>query len=90
MGLAWKSLKLMWGARNAHTVSIETSKRSDFSGSQSVVGFQQSAKSFNTSDLSAVVNFVYRFDYSAKGLMNPFVMIILTVLLKDIFKLPNG
>ena len=39
---------------------MEPSKLSGLSGSQSVAGFQQFANSFNTGDLSAVVNLVYR------------------------------
>jgi hypothetical protein len=41
-----------------------------------LVGFQQSAKAFIAGDLTTIVNLMHRFDYSAKGLMNPFVMII--------------
>ena len=62
------------------TVSIETSKLSDFLGSQSVVGFQQSAKSFNTDDLSMVISIMHWFNNSAERLVNSLMVIIVAII----------
>ena len=54
---------------------------------QSMVRLQQSTQTLNANDLSRIINRMLGLDYSIQGLMNTFMVVILTILLKDIFKL---
>ena len=55
-----------------------------------MIRLQQASQPFNTDNLSRLVDGMFGLNDLVQRLMNPFVMIILTVLLEGIFKLPNG
>ena len=51
-----------------------------------MIGFQQSAQTFNADDLT-LVSFMLRFDDRVDALVNPLVMIVQEVLAQDIAQL---
>ena len=52
-----------------------------------MVRLQQSTQALNADNFGCIINQVFRLDDPPYSLMNPFMMIILTVLPKNIFKL---
>ena len=55
-----------------------------------MIRLQKSAQSLDANNLRLIVDGMFGLNDSVQRLMNAFMMIILTVLLEGIFKLPNG
>ena len=58
--------------------------------SQSVIRLQQSAQAPDADNFSRIINRMFGLDDPAQRLMNPFVMIVFTILPKRIFQLRHG
>ncbi len=54
-----------------------------------MIGFQQSAETFDADNFSIVINLVFRLDDFFQRLMNSFMMIIFTEFFENVFKLLN-